>query len=38
MGDERTLLELALELEQAAPWPSLNRRVPEELSLPTQYP
>ena len=23
MGDERTLLELALELEQASPWPTL---------------
>jgi amidase len=23
MGDERTLLELALEIEAAAPWPSL---------------
>ena len=26
LGDERTLLELALEIEDAAPWPSLGRQ------------
>ncbi|MBW2210005.1 MAG: hypothetical protein JRG67_03015 [Deltaproteobacteria bacterium] len=25
LGDDRTLLELALEIEAAAPWPSLGR-------------